>query len=194
LCIKELWDPEVQKTVTGLTAFYLPPKDLCQTDPAMFQRLGLKTPPKNFKPFFSPYPTNQPYTQQALAAVKALDMHQLPANYRKLHATRDIYNALKRLTLEPRTRVLYAKDKNAFIAPHLDLRPTEHRALLSGKALVVNWSMKADPAMEADRLVQKLLQGPRFANKWAAEIKKYPGVMFHINLTSEPLIMHQSSL
>lgn len=141
----------------------------------MSQRLGLKIPPKNSKAFFGPFPTDHPYTQQALKAVKALDTHQLPANYRKLRATRDIYDALKRLALEPRARTLYAKDKNAFIAPHLDLRPAERRALLSGRAFVVNASMKASPADEADRFVQKLLRDPGFSKKWAVEIKKYPG-------------------
>lgn len=85
-----------------------------------------------------------------------------------------MYNALKRLALDPRARALYAKNKTSFIAPHIDLRPTERRALLSHKAFMVNWSMKADLATVTDDFVRRLLQDPTFAKQWSTEVKTCP--------------------
>lgn len=172
LRIGDLYKPEVQKKITGLTTFYLPPKDLRQNDMAMAKRLGLRIPPTT-KPLSGPFQIDRPYSDRDKAAVKALDIHALPKNYKRLRASPHLANAMKELAVDPKSRALFKKAPAAFVATHPYLRPSERTALSSSKTWTIHAAMKASPADIAAEFVQACLRDPTLSQQWFANAKLY---------------------
>ena len=170
--VGDLYKPEVQKKITGLTTFYLPPKDLRKNDMEMAKRLGLRIPPTS-KPLSGPYQTDMPYSDRDKAAVKDLDTHQLPKNYKRLRASASLGTAMKELAIDPSARELFKKSPPAFTATHPKLRPSERSALETRKIWSIRSAMTATPASVAAEFVQACLRDPTLAQQWAATLKEY---------------------
>lgn len=170
--IGDLYKPEVQKTITGLTTFYLPPKELRPNDLDMAKRLGLRIAP-TAKPLSGPFQVDRPYSDRDKAAVKALDTHALPNNYKRLRASRPMATAMQQLAIDPKSRDLFQKAPAAFVATHPDLRPSERSALESSKTWVIHSAMKATPAAVADEFVQACLRNPTLSQQWSTILKRY---------------------
>lgn len=162
----------MQKKVTGLTTFYLPPKDPRPADPEMAARLGLRIIP-GAKGITGPYPIDKPYSEADKAAVAALDTHVLPKNYRRLRATPALRSAMQKLALEPASQRLYLKSPAAFASTITGLRSNERRALETGRPYPIVSAMKASSTDEANQFVQDVLRSPTLAQQWSDEVVKY---------------------
>ena len=167
--VGDLYKPEVQKKVTGLTTFYLPPKDLRKNDLEMAKRLGLRIPPEA-KPLSGPYQTDVPYSARDRAAVRELDTHQLPENYKRLRAS-SLGIAMKELAIDPRARELFNKSPTVFAATHPNLRPPERAAIESRKMWMIHTAMKASPGAVADEFVQACLSDSNISRQLTALLK-----------------------
>ena len=167
--IRDLRKPEVQKRITGITTFYLPPKSLLRTDLEVAKQFGLK--PVSGKPLSGPYQIDHPYSNRDLAAVKALDSHTLPKNYKRLRASPAMHAVMQKLALDPRAQASFLKSPMTFTSALREILPQERKALLSGRSYAVNSSMKATSASVAEEFVQASLRIPTLSRLWATQLK-----------------------
>jgi hypothetical protein len=133
------------------------------------KQFGLK--PVSGKPLSGPYQIDQPYSVRDVAAVKALDSHTLPKNYKRLRASPAMRAVMQKLALDPRAQASFLKSPVTFTSALRDILPEERKALLFGRSYAVNLSMKATSASVAEEFVQASLQTPTLSRLWAAQLK-----------------------
>ncbi|GKW43780.1 SAM-dependent methyltransferase [Pectobacterium parvum] len=81
-CIRDLYDPSIQQKVTGISTFYLPPKDIRPINPERAIQLGLLKP--GHKPLnpSSPLRKIAEYSKKEKRALDALVDFKVPAGYK----------------------------------------------------------------------------------------------------------------
>jgi hypothetical protein len=79
--IASLRDPAVQNWVTGISTFYLPPKDAAASDPEMLARLGLIRPGQEVKPAVDPLRVIDRYGPRERLAFSDFAKFDVPQSY-----------------------------------------------------------------------------------------------------------------
>ncbi len=79
--LSALHDPEIQKKVTGISTFYLPPKDTVAVDQAMLARLGLLKPGQAIRASSGPLREIGLYGVRERKAFKAFEQFHVPKDY-----------------------------------------------------------------------------------------------------------------
>ncbi|SRR5947207_4694131 len=108
--IKDLYEAEIQATVTGATTFYLPPKELLPIT-SDGEKLMIGDNNKSIKivgdvPIFPPFPFNHsltpvspPYGPDEMKAVATLKDHTKPIEYKPYSASLAMQRAVESLSL-----------------------------------------------------------------------------------------------
>ncbi|WP_256077369.1 SAM-dependent methyltransferase [Massilia sp. YIM B04103] len=80
--LSRLHEPDIQLRVTGISTFYLAPRDAVEADHDMLQRLGLLQPGETVKPAGSPLRDIGRYGPREMKAFKAFKNFRIPRDYR----------------------------------------------------------------------------------------------------------------
>lgn len=86
--LSEMLDPRVRATFSGISTFYIPPKDAAQTDPEMAARLGFVAGPRQKLSKLSPLRNISAYNQRELDAVEELENFRVSHEYQFQPKTR----------------------------------------------------------------------------------------------------------
>ena len=79
--IASLRDPEIQKTITGISTFYIPPAKVAKSDPDMLMRLGLLKPGQTVHNPDSPLRVIDQYSEKELKAFTDFARFDVPTGY-----------------------------------------------------------------------------------------------------------------
>lgn len=78
----ELYDPDIQDTITGISTFYIPPRDVIETDRQTAIELGLLKEGQNLVTPVSPLREIGLYGKREMAAFDAFSKFSIPKSYR----------------------------------------------------------------------------------------------------------------
>ena len=159
--VSSLRSPEVQATVTGISTFYLAPKDVSPVDPEVLAELGLIRPGQEVRTPTSPLRVIDQYGAREMLAFDDLSTFRVPDTYHwqeDTAAARFVLALRDDLDLQAR----YAADPAATVAtwPDPALTDTERGLLAKRDAGAMQIAAKglrleADPSI--DRLLSDLL-------------------------------------
>ncbi|KAF8252520.1 hypothetical protein K440DRAFT_650847 [Wilcoxina mikolae CBS 423.85] len=138
--ISDLFKDSVKACISGVSTFYLPPKELLPiTDVGEKLILDLGTDKaalqvKTYPPLpYCPLSTGQqPYGPYEKAVIERIKDHTTPADYRPYNTSQAMYKALERLYLDPEAVKKYRRDPEGFAAAFEGLKENEAQALKSG--------------------------------------------------------------
>ncbi|WP_053067835.1 SAM-dependent methyltransferase [Xenorhabdus khoisanae] len=145
--IADFLKPEVVKQVTGISTFYLPPKTIRESDPAVGKLLGLKV--LGNVGYAGPYTPGKPYSERELAAVSGLDGHTIPENYKRTRTTSSMFDALAQLSLYPEMKEEWLRNPQDFLQRFEGLSAKEHAAIISSQPGRIRAVMKKTPQQVA---------------------------------------------
>ncbi|MFN9620986.1 MAG: SAM-dependent methyltransferase [Synechococcaceae cyanobacterium] len=133
--LSALHDPDTQGRVTGISTFYLAPRDTAPPDAAMMHRLGMLPPGQQPKPAPSPLRQIGHYGPRERKAFAAFAQFQVPAGYHWQGETA-ANRFLIALRLDQDLADLYRDDPHAALASHefADLSDRERSLLASRDA------------------------------------------------------------
>ncbi|WP_223272816.1 SAM-dependent methyltransferase [Serratia quinivorans] len=80
--LNELYDPDIQATITGISTFYIPPRDVIETDRQTAIELGLLKEGQNLVTPVSPLREIGLYGKREMAAFDAFSKFSIPKSYR----------------------------------------------------------------------------------------------------------------
>ena len=86
--LSDMLNPRVRATFTGISTFYIPPKDAAQTDPEMAARLGFIVGPRQKLSKLAPRRDIASYSAKELAALEEFAHFQVPNEYQYQPRTR----------------------------------------------------------------------------------------------------------
>lgn len=116
LPLSALHDPSVQIKVTGISTFYLAPKDAVEADPVMLQRLGLLKTGETLKPSTGPLRAIGHYGPREMKAFQAYAKFKVPRDYHcqeEVAASRFLIRLRQDLALQD----LYRRDPQRAVSP-----------------------------------------------------------------------------
>ncbi len=141
--LSALHDPAVQGTITGLSTFYLAPKDAAPVDLVLMRELGLLPPGVTVHPPTSPLRALGRYGARERRAFADFARFRVPADY---HWQPDTGAArfLLALRADPARCDLYARDPRQAVAPNAfpGLDPEERRLLATRDAGAIQIAAK----------------------------------------------------
>ncbi len=85
--LSQLHDPEIQARITGISTFYLAPRDVAPADPEMATRLGLLKPGQTIKVPKSPLRKIDGYGENERRALRSMRRFRIPIGYQWQEAT-----------------------------------------------------------------------------------------------------------
>ncbi|MFL6335989.1 MAG: SAM-dependent methyltransferase [Pyrinomonadaceae bacterium] len=128
--LSEMLDPRVRATFTGISTFYIPPKDAAQTDLEMAKRLGFVPKPGQRLAQLSPARGIAHYGPRELAAIEEFEHFRVPHEYQYQPRTR-AGEFLVELTQNVPLQDLYRKSPGEAVSESSfpGLSPLERRLL-----------------------------------------------------------------
>lgn len=150
--IAELRKPEVQKKITAISTFYLPPKMVQEQDKEVLVKLGMVKADDDIE--FLPHPSLDPEKKEPKASIgKAyselesrakveINSHVMPERYRALSASSAMVDLMTKLALDPKALATYQQNPNLYIDSTSGLTLPEIRALKLGNEGSVIRAMK----------------------------------------------------
>ena len=169
--IQELNKPEVEKRVTGISTFYIPPKVVRGASREQATALGIRL--LSDKPVSAgPFPSGMPYTEREVAFVKALDEHRTPKNYKKTRNSPEFYKALKMLAIEPQALTQFDASPSKFVAQFPDLTKREVNAILRRHSGMVRMALKRSADDVAADFAKLILTATSDARQWATVLNQ----------------------
>ncbi|MDH4078975.1 MAG: SAM-dependent methyltransferase [Nitrospira sp.] len=114
--LSQFHDPELQSTVTGISTFYLAPKDVAPANLSMMVRLGLATPGSTIRPQASPLREIGGYGERESPAFEQFRTFKVPRGY---HWQEDTAAArfILALRADGELRELYSRDPLVAVGP-----------------------------------------------------------------------------
>ena len=136
VALSRLLEPEMHATVTGISTFYIPPKTERPIDPDMASALSLvplagrgTSVSRGVVPPFEP--SGEPYTAQELKYISQLAGHEVPRDYRPSRPSREFYEQIRKLSLDPAILERYRDDRYAVFDTAFSLSDREKTAIWS---------------------------------------------------------------
>jgi len=174
LKLSELSDPAIQQKITGLSTFYLAPRDETPSDSEMAARLGLCRPGQKV----GPAPASRPiglYGPRELAAIDEFKDFKVPSRYQDLALTRS-GEFLIRLADDPEFAELYRLNPEKAVSEEIfpGLTDKEKKALIRRKEGPIQIAVKGGRVShaESDLLVVALLNSGKFSREFQRAVRK----------------------
>nr|P9WEN1.1 RecName: Full=Methyltransferase/ribosomally synthesized cyclic peptide gymnopeptides precursor gymMA1; AltName: Full=Gymnopeptides biosynthesis cluster protein MA1; Contains: RecName: Full=N-methyltranferase gymM1; Contains: RecName: Full=Ribosomally synthesized cyclic gymnopeptides core peptide; Contains: RecName: Full=Follower peptide; Flags: Precursor [Gymnopus fusipes] len=161
LTISQLRDTEVAKRVSGISTFYIPPKELKDPSMDIMRRLELLAADQVPDKQWHFYPTNQwapsapnvvPYGPIEQAAIVQLGSHTIPEQFQPIATSKAMTDILTKLALDPKMLTEYKADRRAFAQSALELTVNERDALEMGTFWALRCAMKKMPSSFMDEV------------------------------------------
>ncbi len=131
--LDELHNPNVQSNITGLSTFYIPPRDVVATDHATAMDLGLLREGQRLVTPSSPLREIDQYGPREMAAFTAFENFRIPTGYRWQEHT-EASNFLIELRFDTALQDLYSRDpQQALNDSRFNGLSDKERALLSSR-------------------------------------------------------------
>ncbi|MEM9824165.1 MAG: SAM-dependent methyltransferase, partial [Bacteroidota bacterium] len=162
--LSQLHNPEIQMKVTGISTFYLPPKDIAEANKEMVERLGLIKPGQRLRKPEGPLRIIDRYTSREMKAFSQFTNFTVPKDYQwqeDTAASRFIIALREDVRLQER----FEADPHAALDQFADLSPRE-RALLATKdpgAMQIAAKGTLNKTKENQMFLYKLLNRKRVA-------------------------------
>lgn len=176
LAISELRNPNVEKRITGISTFYVPAKGRLLPKDEMAKKLGLrvdaKAPDRSFGGLKCP---DISYNEGELRAVKALDTHTIPENYRKNRLSPALLPVLTQLATSPNAVTKFKRNPERFLATFDNITPNEKRVLKTSSPGMLRALSLRSSADVASQFVQAEFRDPTLAQKYASVLAQNNG-------------------
>lgn len=160
LPLSALHDPAIQIKVTGISTFYLAPKETVEADPVMLKRLGLIKEGETLKPATGPLREIGRYGPREMKAFQAYAKFKVPRDYHcqeEVAASRFLIRLRQDLALQD----LYRRDPTKAVSPEVfpGLTEREQSLLASRDAGAIQIAAKgnAKRSIENQRFLHDLL-------------------------------------
>jgi len=173
--IASLRNPATQVRVTGISTFYLPPKDAAASDPQMLEQLGLIAPGQRVRPTESPLRVIDRYGQRERAAFADFATFDVPASY---HWQEDTSAARFILDLreDGELRDRYRRDPSDAVASWSGVLSDHDRRLLShrdaGAMQIAAKGLRTTADPENQRLLLHLLSRKTATSKLRKTLRR----------------------
>lgn len=154
--LSKLYHPEIQIQFTGISTFYIPPKEESSIDPEMAQKLGFASKDKTFLP--DPLIRKMDlYGAKELAAFDDLKTFRVPPYYHHQENTA-AGQFLISLQRDRDLQKLFKKDPKLAFETFPDLSPTDRYFLKknTGSSLQIATKGLSTPDQEGERLIRDL--------------------------------------
>lgn len=171
--LSELFDPANQYRITGLSTFYIAPKDARDTDIDMAVRLGLARPGQIPGPAAAVREIAR-YGDRELKAIAEFEKFTVPSDFQHQPLTR-ISEFLIELTENPTLYQLYLRDPEAAVSEEVfpGLSEREKKALISRNEGSIQISCKGSTASSSphDAFILALLRSSKLSRDLYLTIK-----------------------
>jgi hypothetical protein len=164
--IGDLKDPEIARSVTGISTFFIPALRLSESNSRIARQFGLRVGPARKSPLVCNLPE---YPKIKAIAQRNNRDHVIPDGYKFSHATPSLYETLIELALNVRAQDSFRADPVGFLKNRIGLTERERHSLGLQHLGMVRMMFKADPNEEASRFVEAALRCPYLADCYRAK-------------------------
>ena len=172
--LSQFLEPETAKKVSGISTFYVPPKEDRQIDVKMAVELGLSKSIEDAKkiPSMKDRKIDQ-YSPREMKALNALADWTVPVPYTHTPPS-NMASYIGKLSYDTAALTAHKKDPKKHMETH-ELSSTEQAHVSSGHAGRIRMAMKTDAPTVADQVAIRLVTDPDFASAYADECRKLKG-------------------
>lgn len=164
--IRDLRDPEVAKSVTGISTFFIPAARSVECDVQTAALLGLKVGSSRTTPLVCDRPD---YPKMSALARSHNHNHVLPDGYKFSRASQGLYETLYDLALNAKAQRQFRQDPKGYLKSRQGLTDVERRQLEMRHLGVIRMLFKADPKNEAARFVEDAMKSAYLADCYRAK-------------------------
>jgi hypothetical protein len=164
--IRDLRDPKVAKSVTGISTFFIPAAKMAESDPEIAKKFGFRVGPSRSTPLIC-YRPDYP-NLKALAQRNNRD-HTVPEGYKFSHARPALYDVLYAMAFDANAQRQFREDPGGYLRSCPGLTEIERHQLQMRHLGVIRMLFKVDPAKEAERFVNDALRRPYLADSYKAK-------------------------
>jgi hypothetical protein len=164
--LSELHDPEKQKKIAGLSTFYIPPRDVTQSDPEILRHLGLLGPGLKVVKPASPLREIGAYGPKEMKAFEDFAHFRIPPSYVWQEET-GASKFLIELRLDPSLQERYERDPaSALNDPRFSYLTDKERAMLTTRdpsAIQIACKGLQERSVQTEQFVAELLSSKKSA-------------------------------
>ena len=164
--IRDLRDPEVAKSVTGISTFFLSAATSAESDQTVAAQFGFRPGPARRTPLVC---DRADYPSLKATAQANNRNHAVPEGYKFSHAKPALYDTMLELTLNTQAQAVFNEDPVAYLNAREGLSDQDRRDLRMRHLGMIRMLFKADPKKEADRFVEAALRQPYMADSYQAK-------------------------
>lgn len=164
--ISDLRNPDVAKTVTGISTFFFPATTEVAGDDETASKFGLKVGPSRRTPLIC---DRADYPKLKIVAQRNNKNHAVPPGYKFSHASKELYDTFLELALNIESQRAFHDDSEGFLNAREGLSEGDRRYLRMRHFGIIRMMFKADPAKEAERFVDHALGRPYLADSYRAK-------------------------
>ncbi len=175
--LKELHDPEIQTRITGLSTFYIPPRDVVPSDYQTVKDLGIISEGQKLVTPTSPLREIGLYGPREMKAFDAFANFRIPPSY-KWQPETEASNFLTELRFDTKLQDLYRRDPVAALADERfsGLSDKERQLLVSRDSGAIQIAAKGAyvRSTETEKTLNQLLTNKRSATDLLKRIVSLP--------------------
>ena len=163
--IRELRDPAVAASVTGISTFFIRASTVATNDAEIAEKFGLNVGPPR---------TPLICDRADYPALKQLAQHNnrnhtVPPGYKFSHGSAALYNMFYELAVDVKAQQAYHEDPAGFVNAREGLTAAQRNSLGTRHMGMIRMMFKADPEKEGARFVQDALMRPYLADSYRAQ-------------------------
>jgi Tetrapyrrole (Corrin/Porphyrin) Methylases len=164
LALSQFSDPNVARRVTGISTFYIPPKELRPVDREKARDLGFNPGPARAVGPYAPF--SRPYEQRELDYIAELARHVPSPHYKPTRPPSAVYELIRDLALTAGLRDEYKVNPESVLARRSGLSPSDKAALLSGHMGRLRLLLQRTSREVAVEFTRRVLQDPALARRY----------------------------
>jgi precorrin-6B methylase 1 len=157
-------DPEVAKSVTGISTFFIPAARMADSDAAASTRLGLSAGKSRATPLICDH---ELYPSYKKAALQNIANHTIPDGYKFSHGSKALYDLVSTLALDFDELNKFKASPKEYLKSLPGLTPNERNMLAMQHHGALRMLFKRDRDMDARIFVTEALKNPLLAERYA---------------------------
>ncbi len=161
-------DPEIAKSVSGISTFFIPAAKMTVSDAELSNKLGLKTGKARPNPLICDH---EIYPKYKRIALKNIAEHRIPEGYKFSHSSKALYDLVSTLALDFRELDKFRSNPNAYLKDIPGLTSHERHMLSMQHHGALRMLFKRDVNTEAEAFVEEAIKNTALAREYAAKQK-----------------------